>query len=265
MTLSEDLKSWEKRVASQELLPGLPAIARLDGKCFHAFTKDMQRPYDQEFINWMVAITHHLAEEFNASFAYTESDEISLLWLPPTEESQLPFNGRTFKLNSILAADASTWGCLALERHLGLSIDTHRPLFDCRSFSLPNPEKAVKYLIWRQLDALNNALLMGAQAHYSQNKLHGKGEAELNELLFQAGVNFNDYPACFKRGTSIQRTRISRPFTTEEIEKLPPKHEARCNPDLTVERWYFRSLDVNGFGRLTNPVPVIFHGADPTY
>ena len=67
----------------------------------------------------------------------------------------------------------------------------------------------------------------------------------------------------FCRGTWLQRTRTLRPFSSDEMEKLPPQHAARLNPDLVVERWQVQSVEMPPFTRVTNREGVIFRGEDP--
>jgi tRNA(His) guanylyltransferase len=61
----------------------------------------------------------------------------------------------------------------------------------------------------------------------------------------------------------VQKRRVVRPFTTEEISKLPPKHAARTNPELTVERWVIQALDMPPFHTVLNRPDVIFNGREP--
>ena len=84
-----------------------------------------------------------------------------------------------------------------------------------------------------------------------------------HDMLFEAGVNWNDYPAFFKRGTYVQRRTVSIPFSAEELDRLPEKHEARNNPALIVERQVCTVLDMPPLGTVTNREAVIFDGAEP--
>ena len=55
-------------------------IIRLDGKAFHTFTKDFNRPFDVRFIYLMNETAEYLCENIQGcKFAYVQSDEISLL------------------------------------------------------------------------------------------------------------------------------------------------------------------------------------------
>jgi tRNA(His) guanylyltransferase len=67
----------------------------------------------------------------------------------------------------------------------------------------------------------------------------------------------------FKRGTYLQRRTVKRKFTLLEIEKLPPKHEARKNPELLVERSEVGIIEMPIFRKVTNRVGVIFNGEAP--
>ena len=67
---------------------------------------------------------------------------------------------------------------------------------------------------------------MATSTYYSHIFLMNKNGSEKQELLFEKGINWHDYPDFFKRGTYIQRKRVKRKFTTDELSKLPIKHEA---------------------------------------
>ena len=45
--LGNRMKLFEGLEAKRMLMPKLPIIARIDGKCFSKFTKGMERPYDE--------------------------------------------------------------------------------------------------------------------------------------------------------------------------------------------------------------------------
>ena len=140
----------------------------------------------------------------------------------------------------------------------------HRnPTFDARVWSVPNRTEGANVFVWREWDATKNSVSMAAQEHYSHNELHGKHGGDMQEMLFQKGINWNDYPACFKRGTYMQRRKVSRPFTTDELERLSPKHEARANPNLMVERSEVAELDLPPITTIENREAVIFDGAQP--
>ncbi len=261
------MKSQEGRESDRTLIPQLPALARLDGKCFHSFTKDMERPYDERFINLMVATTKWLVEETNACFGYTQSDEISLAWYEPDYRSQIFFGGRIMKMTSVLASMATLIFNNSLQQFFGepygYMLKQKFPLFDCRVWNVPNIDEGANVFLWREKDATRNSIQMAAQHHYSYKELMNKNTSELQEMLFQKGVNWSKYPSEFKRGTFIQRRKRFDKMTVEDIEKLPEHHEARKNPELNVERTEFRKLEMPPFGKVLNQTEVIFFGEDP--
>ncbi|MBF0315293.1 MAG: hypothetical protein HQK52_17870 [Oligoflexia bacterium] len=84
------------------------------------------------------------------------------------------------------------------------------------------------------LQFMQNMDNMAAQELYSHKELNGKSCSEMQEMIFQKGVNWNDYPVGFKRGRfvtkenyeiedGVVRTRcvvIEPPIFTQEMEFL---------------------------------------------
>ncbi|MCB9766509.1 MAG: hypothetical protein H6739_42435, partial [Alphaproteobacteria bacterium] len=193
---------------------------------------------------------------------YTQSDEISLIFYSDRSDRAIFLDGRIQKMTSILASMATAMFNAGLPDAIPEK-EGRRALFDCRVWTVPTREEAANVLLWRELDATKNSISMAARAHYSHNALHGKSGAQMQELLWQKGVNWNDYPAFFKRGTFVRRETTRRRFSAEELEKLPPKHAARQNPDLVVERTDVRVIEMPPFRTVTNRVAAVFEGATP--
>jgi tRNA(His) guanylyltransferase len=260
--LGDRMKLYEAAEAGRRLMPLLPILARIDGRTFHTFTRGMERPYDERFSSSMVSATMHLMRETNACMGYTQSDEITLAWHSTDMRSQVWFDGRVCKMVSQLAAHATLAFYLAVEKHLP-EYARRMPTFDARLWNVPNRTEGANVFLWREWDATKNSISMAAQANYSHKALHGKNGAQKHDMLHAKGVNWNDYPAFFKRGTYIQRRTTSTPFTAEELDALPPKHAARTNPALTVERSVLTVLDMPPLGKVINREAVIFDGVEP--
>lgn len=216
-------------------------IVRLDGSNFSAYTRDLERPFDLQFMEDMSATALFLCQEAQgARVAYTQSDEISLVLTDfESPGTQAWFGGNQQKIVSITASMATA------------KFNELRPgklaYFDSRAFIIPDPIEVENYLIWRQKDAMRNSILMAAQAHFSHNELHGKSRDEMQEMLFKdRGINWNDYDPRFKRGTTIAPAttiepvtytdkRTGKSFTTDATERrtwgiiVPPT-------DFTKER-----------------------------
>jgi tRNA(His) 5'-end guanylyltransferase len=261
--LGDRMKFYESNGAGeQRLIPMVPALARLDGKAFHTFTRGLQRPYDQRLSDLMVETTKFLVDETCAKIGYTQSDEITLLWLTSGYNSEIYFDGRIQKLVSVLAAKCSVFFNSKLPSTIPEKAGAY-PVFDCRVWNVPNETEAVNALIWRQNDATRNSISMAAQTHFSHNQLHEKSCDEMQEMLFkEKGINWNNYPTFFKRGTFIKRRKATRTFTVDEIDKLPTKHEARSNPELKVERSEICVVDWPQLTKVANREDIVFSDSE---
>lgn len=267
--LGDRMKLYESAEAGRRLMPLLPALARLDGRAFHTFTRGMRRPYDERLSRAMVATTMFLVEETNAIVGYTQSDEITLCWHSTDPKSQIFFDGRIQKMCSVLAAMCSAKFASVFEDRFCdepervAQAGSKPPVFDCRVWNVPTAEEAANVFLWRELDATKNAVQMAAQSIFSHKELQGKNGAEMQEMLFAKGINFNDYPAFFKRGTFVRRVVVKKKLSTDELDSLPPKHHARQNPDMEFERSVIGPVDLPPLLKVANRVGVMFGGEEP--
>ncbi len=182
------------------LLPGTWAVIRVDGRSFSKLTETaFEKPFDARFHAMMVATASALMEDFQGLYAYTESDEISILFAP---EWGL-FDRELEKLVSLSAATASA----AFSLEIGARVS-----FDSRVWLGPSESLVVDYFRWRQADATRCALngwcywalrKEGMSARAASRVLKGQGTEFKNELLFERGINFNDVPAWQRRGTGL--------------------------------------------------------------
>lgn len=258
------MKSHERSCCEPALLHGVPAIGRVDGRHFSSFTKGMAKPYSDHMIECMTRTALFLAEHTNAVCAYTQSDEISLIWHNDCQpQSEIWFNGRTFKMVSNLASLAT----LAFYRNVLALMPEYAerlPTFDARVYNVPTKQEAVNYLIWREWDATKNSITSATSCFYSHTEMFGKNSKDRQELLFAKGVNWNDYPSYFKRGTYIRRKIVEKPFSAAELDKLPPLHTARSNPEFKVKRTeYVVENDFPRLASVANGECVIFQGQEP--
>jgi tRNA(His) 5'-end guanylyltransferase len=222
----------------------------------------MEEPFDARFRDAMDETTMRLVEETGARMGYTQSDEITLVLYSPDPKSEVWFNGRVQKIVSHAAALTTMEFGDSLDR--ALSGWAHRePMFDSRAWQVPTLAEAANVFLWRERDAVKNSITAAAQSVYSDKELHGKNSDDKLQMLLEKGILWMDYEARFKRGTYVQRHTISGPFTAEEIKALPPKHEARSNPDLMVERSRVEIISMPPFGTVLNREAVIFDGAKP--
>lgn len=258
------MKMYERREAGRQFLPKIPVVARMDGRGFHRFTKHLARPFDENFRNLMIELTKYLVEETSAKMGYTQSDEISLLFYSDDLRSQIYFNGKVFKMISSLSATTSVmFNELKKKYDLPEYLLNFPATFDCRVWEVPTKHEAVNVFMWREFDAVRNSITMAAQNIYSHKQLHKKNTDEMQEMLFQKGINWNDYDPKFKRGTYVQKQTVERSFTAEDLAKLPPKHNAHKNPDLKIKRTVVDVLEMPPINKVENRVDVFFEGDKP--
>lgn len=255
--LGTRMKMYEEPSTSRKAFKGQPLVARLDGKAFHTFTKGLKRPYDKRLSDLMVDTMKALVDRFNANVGYVQSDEITLVWLTtPDSTVELPFSGRFQKLESLLAGFCSAYFNKQLDFYLPEKAD-QVPYFDCRAFVVPTVQEAYHAVLWRQQDCTKNAISMAAQSMFSHKYLQGRSGSEMQELMWkEKGVNFNDYPAFFKRGTFARRVKEERMLTEEQLAKIPEGHR----PTGPVVRSFVDTVDI-WLTKQPDPVATLFYGA----
>lgn len=211
--LGERMKEYEN--VSRIYLPRRTYImCRVDGRAFHTWTKGLDKPFDVGFIEDMNTTAAYLCQNISgAKFAYVQSDEISILITDfDSNETQPWFENNLQKMASVTASMATAkFNQLRLKRLkngvFANEIDEHPTLavFDSRFWQIPSKIEVENYMIFRQQDATRNSISSVAQSLYSHKELHGVSSDAKQELIFQKGINWNDYPSRMKRGGFIEK------------------------------------------------------------
>ena len=268
--LGDRMKRYEALTTSIMLMENLPVYARIDGRAFHTFCRGLDKPFDLEFVNVMQYTCKRLVSKTNAILGYVQSDEISLAWLDP---SKAPFDGRLFKLQSVLAAMATSiftqtiYSGVEYEKSkakyikLAERCQKQDACFDCRVFQLPNEEELANCFLWRENDAYRNSVSMLAQAYFSHKELQGKSSAEMQEMYYQkTGKNYNDLESHLKRGTYFQRKLFEEELNEETLAKIP---EGKRPTDNKVIRSKVVELDLPIMRKVENKVGAYFYNEKP--
>lgn len=256
-TLGDRMKELERRPQAPQLSGHV--CVRLDGRSFSSFTRGLPRPFDERLSMMMIDLTKALITETGARIGYTQSDEITLVLL----DGSAYFGMRLQKIVSMTAAFASSWFARNLDARIPERAG-RSALFDARVWAVDSLNDAAAVLLWRELDARKNAYTMAAAAKFSHHELLNKtGQEKVRMLSEEHGIDFDRYPAFFRRGTFLSRVEVSAPFTSAELDALPEKHAARTNPDLAVVRHVVRELDLPPLARVTNRAEALFFDAAP--
>lgn len=251
------MKSLETRMKEYEgaykykLTPRSYVIIRLDGKNFSKYTAKLDKPFDTDLSVAMDETAKALCDEFNCKFAYTQSDEISLVVTDIGNiEAEMIHGGSLQKLCSLTASVATAK--FNYIRNLQYLNDLDKDLlinsinkdfiidlpkqafFDSRVFIVPNQIEVINHMVWRQTDGTRNSVSMAAHALLGHKATMNKSNAEKQEMMFQEkGVNWNDYPTKFKRGVVISKIEVEVPITNGQALNT-------IEPDATVMRkkWF---------------------------
>jgi len=254
------MKLYERAEAGRHLMPLVPAIARLDGKSFHTWTADLKRPYDKRMTDLMNAVTCRLVAESGARIGYVQSDEISLVFFSEDMSTPIYFDGKIQKMTSVLSSMAGSIFNSKVKEFFG----EERPLayFDCRVWNVPNKIEGANAILWREQDASKNSVSMAARAYFTHGEIMNKSGPEMQEMMFQKhNVNWNDFPAEFKRGTFVRREKFLKSLEPEVLAKIPEAH--RPAPDHKFERNEVVCIEMPKFSTVINRVEVVFDGAEP--
>lgn len=200
--LGDRMKGYE--AVTRTLLPRRTyAVVRVDGRAFHSFLRYADRPFDNAVMAAMDRVAEALCAEMSgAVFAFTQSDECSVLLTDFESTGTQPwFGGVIQKVVSIAASTAT----VAFNRSYGVRFEPSYAggyaTFDARVFTIPDPVEVANYYLWRQRDCVRNSITMAAQSRFSHRQLHGKSTGDMQEMLWaQHGINWNDYPDGAKRG-----------------------------------------------------------------
>ena len=186
-------------------------IIRIDGKAFHSYTINLERPFDNQLMNDMNLTAKYLCENIHCSkFAYIQSDEISILL---TDFDKLNtdawFDGNIQKIVSVSSSLATGYFNFLRPGKLAF--------FDSRVFTLPYETEVENYFLWRQQDCIRNSIQSVAQSLYSHKELKGKNCNQLQEMIFQKNINWFDYEPKYKRGRGIIKNKETRKWMISDV------------------------------------------------
>jgi tRNA(His) 5'-end guanylyltransferase len=219
-------------------------IIRLDGKAFHTYTRGLKKPFDTDlYADMDAAIIAMLPEIQGAVFAYTQSDEISILltdFALPTTSAW--FDGNLQKMCSVGASIITAefnrvrmlWNrplkveCPDAPKKVCLS-EVPMAYFDARVFTIPDRTEVMNYFIWRNQDCSRNSVYMVAQANFSHKELQGVSIAGMHEMLHEKGIN---WATAFSDGEKNGRLIVKENYLSELT--LPRNTDGKIHVDAII-------------------------------
>ena len=190
--LGERMKRYE--LASKGYLTRkTPVIVRVDGKAFHTLTQSFEKPFDKTLLRVMALTMRDLCKEVQGCvFGYTQSDEITLVLTDyANKDTGAYFDYNIQKLTSVIASLATRSFIVNMSEVLHESLKSKdrefyekylnsckKVAFDARCFNIPK-EEICNNLIWRQNDAVRNAILNVGFSKFSKKELFKKSCKDL--------------------------------------------------------------------------------------
>jgi tRNA(His) 5'-end guanylyltransferase len=197
-----------------KLLNRVPLIISINGRAFAKSTELLDKPYCPKFSECMLSTTLRLCAEVDgALFAYQHNDEIVLVVRNDQSPDTNPwYDNRLQKICSVTSSIATLhFSNCANAIDLNLIGD---PIFTSQVFVVPNIMEAINTMVYKQQANFHTSiqfacfyeLLKKYDKHNIKEMLAGLSVDEKIDLLNQeCGVNFNDYPNQFKRGSACYR------------------------------------------------------------
>lgn len=226
LTLGDRMKAYEN-CFNTKLLPNSIFVARLDGRGFSKFTKAMnfEKPFDLDFVQAMENASKRLMEETQATLAYTQSDELTLILKP----ERTMFSGRIEKICSIFASKMSIFFYQELlktnpdkKEFYKQKLEELCPVFDCRVFSVLSKREALNAVLWREQDAVKNSILCLSQSHFTKKEMFKVNTKQLVEKLErEKNVRWDQLPINLKRGTYLLSKTKEVVIEKDILDKIP--------------------------------------------
>jgi tRNA(His) guanylyltransferase len=229
------MKQYEGVEAQRRFMPGLPICARIDGRGFSKFTSGFEKPFDPFLTKAMRGATQWLVEQTHAAIGYTQSDEISLIFTPNTEDSQGFFAGRIQKMASVLAGMATVkFNHILMETHEEI-VRRRLPLFDARVWQVPSMAEATNTLLWRAQDAKKNGISAACRSMFSAKAMHGKSQKDMLVMMDEAGCYYETAYAWQDRlGVFFRREKFEAQIEQAVWDQIP--EASRSTMSQTVIR-----------------------------
>ena len=217
-TLKEKCEYY-RSLTDYKLVPNTYVLAMVDGHCFSRVIKNkFDKPFDDLFINMMNETAKYLCENIQgAKFAYTQSDEISILITDfDTPMTDSFFSFRLCKMQSLIAAMATAkfnqmYAKLA-EDYKGFGLkkfdmkEYPTCTFDCKVWTVPNANDAYAWFLYRQTDCIKNSKAQTAQTYIPHKDLVKLTADEMIiKLKDEKGIDWNTFENGKKYGRVISK------------------------------------------------------------
>jgi tRNA(His) 5'-end guanylyltransferase len=172
-----------------------PFIVKITGRAFKNLISDIKKDsvYSIEFKKSMILTATDLLKEFGPSTAYTQTNEIVLIFNRKIEGDHI-FNGCVNKILSNISGYASA----SFDRHLTDLCGRQKriPSFNSRLvvFPLGKDYEIFNYMYWRSsCDSVRNFIAMYAEKYIGKHEIHNMSQIERIKNLKELGHDLDDH------------------------------------------------------------------------
>ncbi|KAK5645858.1 hypothetical protein RI129_004322 [Pyrocoelia pectoralis] len=231
--------------SEDRLLPNCWIVIRIDGKNFHKYSSkhNFKKPNDLRALHLMNRSALCVMKEYkDIVLSYGESDEYSFVFRKETELH----NRRGSKLLTQVTSLFSSSYVFHWRNYFNDQSMLYPPFFDGRVVLYPTDENLKDYLCWRQVDTHINNLYNtvfwnlvqkgNLTNREAQERLIGTFSSDKNEILFsEFGINYNNEPIIFRKGTILLRKKINNPFKKKLEQVILPIYEDMMHDEFWLK------------------------------
>lgn len=205
--LGDRLKRKYENVTRFYLPSRTYTVIRLDGNAFHTYTRQFNKPFDDRLYQaFSYAIGRTLPHLHGSCLAYHQSDEISFLLTDFNEIHTEPwFGGNLQKMASVSASMITAYFNDFMDGYVfeeGKVQKNSLAFFDSRVFTINDPWEVSNYFIWRQKDAIRNAIRSIGHVEFGHSAMQNLSIRDLIlKLANERSIDpFIAYPLGFLNG-----------------------------------------------------------------
>ncbi|KAH6642836.1 tRNAHis guanylyltransferase-domain-containing protein [Boeremia exigua] len=269
------------------LLSNTWIVVRIDGRGFSKLTTKYKfvKPNDRDALDLMNEAAEAVMRELpDLVIAYGNSDEYSFVF----HKDCMLFERRASKLVTTIVSTFTSYYVFLWSKYFPQKpLTPPLPSFDGRAVCYPSDLNLRDYMSWRQVDCHINNLYNttfwtlvqqgGMSPQEAEQRLSGTVSADKNEILFKEfGINYNNEPDCFKKGTILYRDlqALTAQFFPTEDPQAKSTAAAENEPSVLAQpqpvRSHSRPLSQAGnltpSRRASSPVlPIFSSPTGPTF
>lgn len=195
---------------SQNIIPKIPLIIKIDGRSFSKITKHVQKPFCHKTAAMLSNTMVNLVKQIDGAVCgYQYSDKIILVLRNDRSPDEVPWFGNDIQGICSCTSSMATYEFL----NQLWDLDDPPPLeglisFKAHVFALPSIKETINYLIYRQgrclQQSINETVKTVLYSRYGKDTnsiLEDKNIEDRKMILAESGFDFESLPSAFRNGS----------------------------------------------------------------